>query len=285
VRIHEPGDALPITQYPAYTISMWVKVAGTGQNDMRFFSEASTNTNDPLLNLGTRNNGSDDSVDVYLRDAGSPNHQFSNGLPLDGTWRHILYTHSDADQKIQLFIDGELDKDDWIFKDIIRPLNTTTVGGIRRANPSHWINGKVDEVSLWKSVLPEDIITKLASGITVADLLNPGRLHFDITQTDGELVLEWASQAGKLYNLRSETDLSNGDPEDWPIYGGNMEMAATPDFNTLTIPLPDEPGRFFVIEEFPAPPVTVFSDDFESGQGDWTLGTDGADGTAWEIGS
>ena len=57
----------------------------------------------------------------------------------------------------------------------------------------------------------QDIITKLASGITVEQLLNPGRLHFDITQSDGELVLEWASQAGKLYNLRSETDLSKTD--------------------------------------------------------------------------
>ena len=52
-----------------------------------------------------------------------------------------------------------------------------------------------------------------------------------------------------------------------------------------TIPLPADSDRFFVIEEFNAPPVEVYSDNFEGGQGDWTIGSDGEDGTAWELGS
>ncbi|NIP97749.1 MAG: hypothetical protein GWO24_31675 [Akkermansiaceae bacterium] len=40
-----------------------------------------------------------------------------------------------------------------------------------------------------------------------------------------------------------------------------------------------------MIEEFNAPPVTVLSDDFESGQGDWTTGSDEAGGTLWGLGS
>ncbi len=39
-----------------------------------------------------------------------------------------------------------------------------------------------------------------------------------------------------------------------------------------------------MIESFPAPPVAVFADDFENGQGDWTTGSDGEAGTAWELG-
>jgi len=39
------------------------------------------------------------------------------------------------------------------------------------------------------------------------------------------------------------------------------------------------------VEEFPAPPVSIFSDDLESGQGGWTLGSDGVAGTAWELGA
>jgi bacillopeptidase F len=40
-----------------------------------------------------------------------------------------------------------------------------------------------------------------------------------------------------------------------------------------------------VIEEFNAPPVAIFTDDFEGGLGDWTIGSDGDAGTAWELGS
>lgn len=285
VRVHDAGDGLPITQHGSYTISMWVKIKGTGQNDLRFFSESTNQSNDPLLNLGTRNNGSDDTIDVFLRDGGSPGHQFSVGQHLDGTWRHILYTHSDAEQKIQLYVDGVLDRDDWSFKDITFPLNTTTVGGILRANPSHWVTGLVDEVSLWKSVLSPVTIEKLASGVTVLDLLDPSKLALDITKNGDELMIQWDSKPGHLYNLRSETDPSNGDPKDWPIYGGNMDVVATPNTNSLTLPFPGDSERFFVIEEFPAPPVTVFSDDLESGLGDWTMGSNEDDGSEWELGT
>ena len=135
-------DNLPIIQHPAYTISMWVKVTETGQNHLRLFSESPRVNNDPLLNLSTRNNGSDDSIDIYLRDSGSPNHQFSTGIPLDGTWRHIAYTHNDLTKTIQPCVDGVLDRDTWIFKDLTSPdIDTTSVGGILRANTSHHVEG------------------------------------------------------------------------------------------------------------------------------------------------
>ena len=38
-------------------------------------------------------------------------------------------------------------------------------------------------------------------------------------------------------------------------------------------------------ESFPVPPVEVFADDFESGPGDWEVGSPGAAGTTWELGS
>jgi bacillopeptidase F len=52
----------------------------------------------------------------------------------------------------------------------------------------------------------------------------------------------------------------------------------------LTIPIPADSTRFFVIEEYPAPPVILFADDFESGENGWTFGSDRAVGTAWELG-
>ena len=46
-------------------------------------------------------------------------------------------------------------------------------------------------------------------------------------------------------------------------------------------------ARYFVVEEYPAPPVSVFSDDFEGGQGAWTTGAGPAHtpGTDWEFGA
>jgi hypothetical protein len=232
-RIHSVDDALPITQYPAYTISMWVKVTGTGQNDLRIFSESSSFNGNPLLNLGTRNNGADDSFDVYLRDAGSPNHQFSTGLPLDGTWKHIAYTHNDANQQIQLYVDGVLDRDTWIFKDIISPdVDTTSIGAILRADPSHWVNGMVDDVSLWKGVMSPAKIAELAGG-TTPDVI-AGTASFEITSitrdTDGNVTFTWNSREGATYGIWASLDLV----EPWAEI--NDSYASEGDQTSFTLP-------------------------------------------------
>jgi len=102
---------------------------------------------------------------------------------------------------------------------------------------------------------------------------------------NGGITLSWNSKDGKLYNLRSEADLSAGDPITWPIFDGNEDLVATPPENSVTFPLPADAERFFVVEEFPAPPVSVLSDDFENGVGEWTSGSDGRVGTDWQLGA
>jgi hypothetical protein len=109
-------------------------------------------------------------------------------------------------------------------------------------------------------------------------------LGFRVRASGPDLVFSWESKDGMLYNLRSETDPSATDPPGWPILDGHENLEATPPENTLTLPRPPDSRRFFVIEQFPAPPVSIFSDDFESGQGGWAFGSDGAAGTAWELG-
>lgn len=71
----------------------------------------------------------------------------------------------------------------------------------------------------------------------------------------------------------------------WPIYGDLENIEATPPENTLTMPMPPEPERFFVIESFPAPPESIFYADFEDGLGNWTIANDGVEGTDWQVGS
>ncbi|NIP96508.1 MAG: hypothetical protein GWO24_24980, partial [Akkermansiaceae bacterium] len=93
-----------------------------------------------------------------------------------------------------------------------------------------------------------------------------------------------------LYNLRSETDPSS-DPAGWPIYGGNENLTATPPENSVTIALPDDSERFFVVERFPAPPEEVFAESFDGAAGlpdGWTAGANTPPDTGttrWEVGS
>ena len=92
-RLHQEGDLLPVNdRFESWSISLWVKGKGTGQNDLRVFSEASTSDNAPLFNIGTANNGSSDAVDIYIRGQnGTINHPHSTAEPFDDTWHQITW--------------------------------------------------------------------------------------------------------------------------------------------------------------------------------------------------
>lgn len=158
------GDRLPISSNPDHSIVMWVKVKGTGQNDLRIFSEASLSENTSLYNLGTQNGGADDRLDVYLRasNGATSNHQFSTATPLDGTWHHIAWVV--AGDEAKLYVDGVLDGTGFTWQNPYSPtVATTSLGGIQRALKSHWMTGEIDEVSLWDVALTATDVFGLAS--------------------------------------------------------------------------------------------------------------------------
>jgi len=75
-------------------------------------------------------------------------------------------------------------------------------------------------------------------------------------------VFEWESQAGMIYNLTSSTDLA-ADPSTWQLVEG--DIPADPPTNTKVILQPGDSTRFYRIEEFPPPPVTLLSENFDGG--------------------
>lgn len=80
--------------------------------------------------------------------------------------------------------------------------------------------------------------------------------------------LTWESQAGKLYNVRTSTDLA-GPISEWDLI--ENEIAATPPSNTYNVP-EDGPRRFYAVEEFDAPPPPpVYFEDFEESDGGFTI--------------
>ncbi|MDC0316871.1 LamG domain-containing protein, partial [Verrucomicrobia bacterium] len=166
-RTHEEGDELPINKHESFTVSFWAKIQGNGQNDLRVFSESNTaGNNTPLFNLGTKNNGSDGTVDIYIRGIGpTVGHIFTEAEPFDDEWSHVVFVQEDLERK--MYIDGELDsleiaaraEGDW-------DLNATSIGGIIRGSASHWVTGAIDEVALWKRALSESEVSDLnANGV------------------------------------------------------------------------------------------------------------------------
>ena len=174
----EEGDLLPINLQPEFTISMWAQVEGTGQNDWRLFSESNTlGDNNPLFNIGTANNGNNGTLDIYIRNnqASTPtvNHPRTIAEPFDGEWSHIGWTYADGMHNV--FVDGVYDSSYEMqsFGEIDPAnINATTIGGILRANASHWVTGIIDDVAVWNEVLPGATIAGLAQELTtVTDAL------------------------------------------------------------------------------------------------------------------
>ena len=169
---------------------MWVKGDGTDQpgnlpsaNDQRIFSEGSTQNNTPLFNLGTSNDGGTQELDVFVRgDNGTLNHARSEAFPFDNEWRHIVYVQTD--NTFTVYVDGEptpILAGGEPVEDSVRPMinegaayrvNTTTIGGIRRASSSHFFNGLIDEVGAWNRALTEEDVAELFSN-GFSSVINP----------------------------------------------------------------------------------------------------------------
>jgi hypothetical protein len=71
----------------------------------------------------------------------------------------------------------------------------------------------------------------------------------------GSYGFQWASQAGKVYDLVSSTDLSTPRAT-WSVWNGQSDLVATPPNNILSnIPGGGDPRRFFAVVERDAPPL------------------------------
>lgn len=68
----------------------------------------------------------------------------------------------------------------------------------------------------------------------------------------GRLDFQWNSKVGRRYNLRCSPDLQ-GPSLSWSVVKG--DIISSPPLNSLSISRPAESSMFYVVEEFPAPPL------------------------------
>ena len=206
-RVHEVGEELPINQHPSFTLSLWVKVDGRRQNDLRLFSEGNTVDSNPLFNLGTHSGGADGRLDVYLRQSGWPTfgHSYSEYEPLDGQWHHLAWVEHDGQRS--LYVDGRLDA----LEIAPRPdgawrLDNTTLGGILRASPSHWVTGLIDDVAVWRRALSGDEIHQLSEQ-SVGDWLENGDASLSGSQV--KLSRYWVQRSHEVGSVVADLSLSS----------------------------------------------------------------------------
>jgi len=115
----------------------------------------------------------------------------------------------------------------------------------------------------------------------------PSDYQFSVSSSDGGDAIDfvWSSFGGEGYSVVSTVDpVANPDPALWPVVPSLQDLPATPPSNEHRIERPAEPLRFFALVAGPAPPL--FSDDFESGPGNWTTTINDPNGhTQWELGT
>ncbi|MCA9213924.1 MAG: LamG domain-containing protein, partial [Planctomycetales bacterium] len=172
----QQNELLPITKHEEFTISLWVKGDGISgdNNDDRVFSEAMTTNNNPLFNIGTKNDGADGTVDFYFRNGDNNGHQFSQEEAFDDSWHHILWV--DRESTGTLYIDGVEDTT-FEYQNLLSgdyDPDTTTIGGILRATDCCNFTGNIDDVSIFSFALSGDDIASLADGGSPLDISIPG---------------------------------------------------------------------------------------------------------------
>jgi len=286
------------------TVSFWFNVADADKAASdRFLGTGAGDNTEEGWTFFMRDNAAGtigDGVDTGMTDGGGRRIQGTNANDtidsLDGNW-HLLvgvFDHNSGNGTASIYLDSVLestialaDLGSWDGSSIDNTFPLTF--GKNPAGSSNYLDGYLDDVAIWDTALSQSQIYALWNGGAgqPAAELSGATSQLVITPnatTAGHYDFSWDSQAGKLYDLVSETNLATT-PDAWPVWQGNADIASG---GTTTI-LPDIPGggdstRFFAVVEKDPPPL--LEEDFdEAGPGlpaGWVAPN--ATNTVWDVG-
>jgi hypothetical protein len=151
---------LPATRNPAYSVLLWVKGAGVGQSDLRYFCESAVTTgnNNPLYALGTQAGGTTTGTRIYLRNStgGVLVDTTTTNAVLDSAWHHIAMVYNNG--AFTFYVDGQTTYTNSYTADATGIWDTTSIGGIVRAAFGNFFTGSVDDLGVWARALSKDEI-------------------------------------------------------------------------------------------------------------------------------
>lgn len=167
-----------------YTMSFWLQ-----SDDNRAFGGETWIAGQTSLglHLGLRNGGK-------LHQAHwSADHSGATTIPeFDGTtpatdaasWVHATYTYNPAllSDHGRIFFNGQFDGA--ASKAHVNSLGDFILGGRNGETDNAW-DGRIDDVALWETVLPDNQIAMLASGTLPSELPTPAGLFFDFNEGQG----------------------------------------------------------------------------------------------------
>ena len=133
--------------------------------------------------------------------------------------------------------------------------------------------------SLWQYSEQEDFGFRIGALGVVPEAPFDGKLT--IASNAPNLQFSWHGRGGKLYRLWSSPDLATPPPTGWTL----VQEAIAADPPSLQILQPAEPKMFYVLEEYTAPLVVAFSENFDGGVTGWSSGVDAGTATQWQLGT
>jgi hypothetical protein len=205
----------------------------------------------------------------------------------DDAWHHLVLTmvNDDANSTWKLYIDGaqkgatmigqSFEYDSFWDPSVKKKIGTNGDSG------TDSFPGLMDEFALYPTTLTATQVADLYDAARQA--VGSASFGLTITRTGSGFDLAWDSRAGKLYRIMSTADLAAA-LSAWSVVEENI--VATPDTNTKSVD-PAETTLFYIVEEYPAPPVTVFSESFDGADPGWATGANAGDTltTQWELGT
>ncbi len=195
-RTHAPGDALPIYQYPEFTISVWLKAPGVNNangtvtatgSGRRFYTECRNDATQPTFSLANGDNNSTprgpvQKLRAFIRNDNNQNNADAGASGVDAyddTWHHVVYRQRWVGGAIPVlqanwFIDGVKDDPSAANNNPISPRlplspQNTSIGGQYRAGSYGFqFIGLIDDVAVWNRALTEEEIKMLSTNAVPA---------------------------------------------------------------------------------------------------------------------
>ncbi len=212
----------------------------------------------------------------------------------DGEWHHFVGTSNGVANVRALWIDGEEAVSTVLSGPLNSDPNLPLMIGNNPGDPNRQWNGGIDDVAIWRRALTGEQIQALylagTNGESLGDLitgpgLDPLGLAVSLASNDPLTIrAEFNTQLARQYDLLVSPDL-NSAPESWTELAGFQDIPADPSGRaSVDFPAPYAGIGFIAVREEGLP--AFFTEDFESGAGDWVaVVNDAGNNTLWELGT